>query len=47
GRDGKIRRTGYRHEEFVQRQAEQQDEEPVHVVHAEEQQAMQADEEPV
>ncbi|MCI82760.1 hypothetical protein A2U01_0104034, partial [Trifolium medium] len=41
-RDGRIRRTGARHEEFLQRQAK-----PVPAVHEEEQQALLADEEPV
>ncbi|MCI32790.1 hypothetical protein A2U01_0054004, partial [Trifolium medium] len=47
GRDGRIRRTRYGHEEFLHRQAEQQNEEPVPVVHEEEPQAVQVDEEPV
>ncbi|MCI48319.1 hypothetical protein A2U01_0069562, partial [Trifolium medium] len=47
GRDGRIRRTEPGHEEFLQRQAEQQDEEHVSVVHEEKQQAVQANEEPV
>ncbi|MCI43501.1 hypothetical protein A2U01_0064738, partial [Trifolium medium] len=36
----------WRVSEFLQHQAEQQDEEHVHVVHEEEEQAVQADEEP-
>ncbi|MCI55930.1 hypothetical protein A2U01_0077181, partial [Trifolium medium] len=36
-RDGRIRRSVLEHEDFLQRQAEQhQDEEPVHVVQQEE-----------